>query len=55
METTIDNEWVKTLLDRFTLGELRSRFVAQILEGKQPADPSETEASPSQTGTIELF
>ena len=55
VETTIDNEWVKTLLDRFTLGELRSRFVAQILEGKQPADPSETEASPSQTGTIELF
>lgn len=53
-----DTEWVTKLLDRFTLGELRARFVAQILEGKQPAEPAhaqQAELAPSESGTIELF
>ncbi|WP_246741524.1 methyl-accepting chemotaxis protein [Bradyrhizobium aeschynomenes] len=54
-ETPGDNEWVKTMLDRFTLGDMRSRFVAQILEGRQPADHVEAVAAPSTTGTVELF
>jgi methyl-accepting chemotaxis protein len=54
----MDVEWVKKLLDRFTLGELRARFVAQILEGTPVAGPqAELEASnvPSSSGSIELF
>ncbi|WP_246739331.1 methyl-accepting chemotaxis protein [Bradyrhizobium aeschynomenes] len=54
-ETPGDNEWVKTMLDRFTLGDMRSRFVAQILEGRQPADHVDAVAAPSTTGTVELF
>ncbi|MGJ4995357.1 methyl-accepting chemotaxis protein [Bradyrhizobium sp. HKCCYLS3077] len=54
-ELSTDNEWVKAMLDRFTLGEMRSRFVAQILEGRQPADPGETAVAPLDTGTVELF
>jgi methyl-accepting chemotaxis protein len=56
-ETSHDVEWVKKLLDRFTLGDLRARFVAQILEGKQPAGPAAEQAADatSAAGTIELF
>lgn len=54
---SVDNEWVKKLLDRFTLGDLRARFVAQILEGKQPGEGAgETAAhTPAESGTVELF
>ncbi|CCD85472.1 conserved hypothetical protein [Bradyrhizobium sp. ORS 285] len=55
VETTSDNEWVKAMLDRFTLGEMRSRFVAQIIEGRQPVDHGEVVAAPTETGTVELF
>ncbi|MGY3454448.1 methyl-accepting chemotaxis protein [Bradyrhizobium sp. USDA 4353] len=55
IETTTDNEWVKAMLDRFTLGELRSRFVAQIIEGKQPVDHGDVAAAQTETGTVELF
>lgn len=53
-----DVAWLKRLLDRFTLGELRSRFVAQIFEGRQPgaaADDLTSGFGPSATGTVELF
>jgi methyl-accepting chemotaxis protein len=55
---TPDLEWVKRLLERFTMSEMRSRFVAQLLEGKQagelPDDKSETNG-PSESGSVELF
>ena len=55
---TPDLEWVKKLLERFTMSEMRSRFVAQLLEGKQtgelPDDKSET-SGPSESGSVELF
>jgi methyl-accepting chemotaxis protein len=55
---TPDLEWVKRLLERFTMSEMRSRFVAQLLEGKQtgelPDDKSET-SGPSKSGSVELF
>ncbi|MBV9561019.1 MAG: methyl-accepting chemotaxis protein [Bradyrhizobium sp.] len=57
-ESSFDVEWVTRLLDRFTLGELRSRFVAQILEGKQAADLDDEAAirvEPSASGSVELF
>ncbi|WP_423957527.1 methyl-accepting chemotaxis protein [Bradyrhizobium sp.] len=53
-----DVEWVKKLLDRFTLSEMRARFVEQLIEGKQPVEtqavPSGMDA-PSSSGSIELF
>jgi methyl-accepting chemotaxis protein len=54
----VDTEWVKKLLDRFTLGELRARFVAQILEGKELAETDGAAAvgqAPAESGTVELF
>jgi methyl-accepting chemotaxis protein len=54
----VDTEWVKKLLDRFTLGELRARFVSQILEGKQLAETDGAPAAgqaPAESGTVELF
>jgi methyl-accepting chemotaxis protein len=57
-EQQMDAEWVKKLLDRFTLGELRARFVAQIFEGVPVAGPEEelkAGSVPSSSGSIELF
>ncbi|MGJ4951992.1 methyl-accepting chemotaxis protein [Bradyrhizobium sp. HKCCYLS20291] len=50
-----DTEWVKKLLDRFTLGDLRARFVAQILDGEQPVEAVAAESASASSGTIELF
>lgn len=53
-----DIEWVKKLLERFTLGEIRARFVAQLLDGELPSVSSETMSgnnAPSSSGSIELF
>jgi methyl-accepting chemotaxis protein len=53
-----DMEWVKKLLERFTMSEMRSRFVAQLLEGKQPdqlPDTMSDAGGPSSSGSIELF
>jgi methyl-accepting chemotaxis protein len=52
-----DAEWVKGLLDRMTLSDLRTRFVAQLLDGKQPGENSDVTAddAPSVSGSIELF
>jgi len=56
-EQPVDTEWVKKLLDRFTLGELRARFVAEILEGKQHKTDREPAAgpAPAASGSVELF
>jgi len=57
-KTAADLEWVGKLLDRFTLGDLRARFVAQILEGKQPSDATAEQTAgdtQSASGTVELF
>jgi methyl-accepting chemotaxis protein len=54
----MDVEWVKKLLDRFTLGELRARFVAQIIEGVSVSgaeEELEASSAPSSSGSIELF
>ena len=53
-----DIEWVKKLLERFTLGEMRARFVAQLLDGEPPSNPSEAMSgnnAPSSSGSMELF
>jgi methyl-accepting chemotaxis protein len=53
-----DVEWVKKLLDRFTLSEMRARFVEQLLEGKQPVEGTDEQSgmdAPSSSGSIELF
>lgn len=52
-----DVEWVKGLLDNIKMSELRARFVAQVLDGKQLseiADASATDA-PAVSGSVELF
>jgi len=51
-----DADWVKQLLERYTLGEMRERFVAHILDGKPVDWPEDTGAdAPSSSGSIELF
>jgi methyl-accepting chemotaxis protein len=53
-----DIAWVKKLLDRFTMSEMRTRFVAQLLDGEQPAQKPESMSSnnaPSASGSMELF
>jgi methyl-accepting chemotaxis protein len=57
-DAAADVEWVKSLLDKFTLSELRARFVAQLLDGQQPGETSSEAAAvdgPSENGSIELF
>lgn len=57
-DTVPDIKWVKKLLERFTLGEMRARFVAQILDGERPADLPEHmsgKITPSSSGSTELF
>jgi Methyl-accepting chemotaxis protein len=53
-----DIEWVKKLLERFTLGEMRTRFVAHLLDGERPAELPEDmsgNSAPSSGGSTELF
>jgi methyl-accepting chemotaxis protein len=53
-----DVEWVKKLLDRFTMSEMRARFVSQLLDGEPPTDLAEKSAGnnvPSSSGSMELF
>ncbi len=53
-----DLEWVKKLLQRFTLGETRARFVAHLLDGEPPAEFSgilSGNNAPSSGGSAELF
>jgi methyl-accepting chemotaxis protein len=53
-----DMEWVKKLLERFTMSEMRARFVAQLVDGEAPADPCDDTSGgsgPASSGSIELF
>jgi methyl-accepting chemotaxis protein len=53
-----DLEWVKGLLDRFTMSEMRARFVAQLLDGKNTDDlpgHGSDAGGPSESGSVELF
>lgn len=53
-----DVAWVKKLLDRFKLSDMRARFVSQVLDGQTPDDPSGQQVqslAPSSSGSIELF
>jgi len=53
-----DLEWVKGLLERFTMSEMRARFVAQLLDGKRPdelPDHGPDASGPSESGSVELF
>jgi methyl-accepting chemotaxis protein len=52
-----DMEWVKKLLERYTLSEVRERFVAQVIDGKttQVSGPAPAAGGPAQSGSIELF
>jgi methyl-accepting chemotaxis protein len=55
-DTTSQVEWLKSLLARCTLGEVRERFVASLLEGHAPSEPEEgVEVGAEQTGDAELF
>jgi methyl-accepting chemotaxis protein len=52
-----DTEWVKHLLSRYTMSDMRERFVAQILDG-HPVDWGEettAKGTPSSSGSMELF
>jgi methyl-accepting chemotaxis protein len=56
-EAGTDVEWVKALLNKFTMSELRARFVAQLLDGKQAGEIADAPAAdvPAVSGSIELF
>ena len=55
--TETDLGWIKDLLSRYTMSDMRERFVAQILEGKPVdwGDASAGEGTPSSSGSMELF
>jgi methyl-accepting chemotaxis protein len=56
-ESALDTAWIKHLLARYTMTEMRERFVAQMLDG-QPVDwgdGSTAKDGPSSSGSIELF
>lgn len=50
----LDTAWVKALLSRYTMSDMRERFVAQILDGQTIEWPEDTGA-PSSSGSAELF
>jgi len=54
-EAEVDSVWLKTLVDRCTMGEVRKRFVAQLLMGNPIAEDPAEEAQQSSGGEIELF
>ncbi|WP_296512231.1 methyl-accepting chemotaxis protein [Rhodopseudomonas sp.] len=51
-----DMEWVKKLLDRYTMSEVRERFIAQVIDGHATQMPEQAaESGPTQGGSVELF
>jgi methyl-accepting chemotaxis protein len=52
-----DMAWVKKLLARYTMSEVRERFVAQVIDGKTTPWPEQAGAASeaASSGTIELF
>ncbi|HEY0330890.1 MAG TPA: methyl-accepting chemotaxis protein [Rhodopseudomonas sp.] len=55
--STPDHAWVKQLLERYTLSEMRERFVAELIDGKPVAWPEDSPNSntAAASGSIELF
>jgi methyl-accepting chemotaxis protein len=52
-----DIGWIKNLLSRYTMSDMRERFVAQILDGKPVdwGDAAAGQGGPSSSGSMELF
>jgi methyl-accepting chemotaxis protein len=52
-----DMEWVKKLLSRYTMSEVRERFVAQVIDGDATQSTENTQApsAPAEVGSVELF
>jgi len=52
-----DAGWVKQLLSRYTMSDMRERFVAQILDGNSVPWTGDTpaEGGASASGSMELF
>ncbi len=56
VESDVDHGWLNRMIDQCTLGEMRKRFVAHILEPDASAPPDETSAAHNRPqSTIELF
>jgi methyl-accepting chemotaxis protein len=56
-ESVPDTGWVKDMLSRFTMSDMREQFVAQVLNGKQVdwGQDSDPKTRSSATGSMELF
>ncbi|HEX2943689.1 MAG TPA: methyl-accepting chemotaxis protein, partial [Rhodopila sp.] len=54
-DMTPDPDWVRNLLSRYTMSELRERFVAQILDGEPVEWPAENGAAAAAGGSVDLF
>jgi methyl-accepting chemotaxis protein len=50
-----DVTWVKSLLSRFTMSEMRERFVAHVLDGEPVQQPEDTGMTEAEGGSMELF
>ena len=50
-----DDTWVRRLLSRFTMSEMRERFVAQILDGKPVDWPEDTGKTEADDASVVLF
>uniref|UniRef100_Q07SD3 Methyl-accepting chemotaxis sensory transducer n=1 Tax=Rhodopseudomonas palustris (strain BisA53) TaxID=316055 RepID=Q07SD3_RHOP5 len=52
-----DLDWVKKLMARYTMSEVRERFVAQVIDGKsiQVEEKRPATGAPAEVGSIELF
>jgi methyl-accepting chemotaxis protein len=52
-----DMDWVKKLLERYTLSEVRERFIAQVIDGDAMSCPNEAPVAsrPAEVGSAELF
>jgi methyl-accepting chemotaxis protein len=52
-----DLEWVKRLMDRYTMSDVRERFVAQVIDGNSIPIQEKTPgaSAPAEVGSIELF
>jgi methyl-accepting chemotaxis protein len=52
-----DLEWVKRLMDRYTMSDVRERFVAQVIDGKAVSVQKQAPGAnaPAEVGSIELF
>jgi methyl-accepting chemotaxis protein len=52
-----DLDWVKKLMDRYTMSEVRERFVAQVIDGNTAHlhEQAPGASEPAGVGSIELF